>query len=238
MWGERPFMQLEILDRFRLRAGASEIEVPPRSALVLAYLAVRDRPVRRTVVAYTLWPALAEQRALASLRSAIYRIHTPAHGSVVLATGESLELAPGLLVDLREAITLARALATTAALPASVGQIVRILSRELLPDWEPDWIEPEREHFRQLGLRGLDGLSARLTRAGRHAEAVEVAQTALAIEPLSETAERALLRAFVGEGNEVLAIREYEAFRRRLWHDLKLRPSADLWSAPSEFLRR
>lgn len=221
-------MQLEILDRFRLRAGTSDVEVPPRSAMVLAYLAVRDRPVRRSVVADALWPALSERRALASLRSAIYRLHAPAPGPIILATGESLELAPELLIDLREAITIARDLATTAALPVDIEELVRLLGRELLPDWEQDWIEPEREHFRQLRLRALDALSARLTRAGRHAEAVEVAQTALTVEPLSETAELVLIRAFVVEGNEALAIREYESFRRRLWHDLRLRPSTDL----------
>ena len=173
-------MRLEILDRFRLRAGTSDVEVPPRSAMVLAYLAVRDRPVRRSVVADALWPTLSEQRALASLRSAIYRLHAPAPAPIVLATGETLELAPGLLIDLREAIALARDLATTATIPAGTGQIVRLLGRDLLPDWEQDWIEPEREHFRQLRLRALDALSARLTGVGRHAEAVEVAQTALA----------------------------------------------------------
>jgi DNA-binding SARP family transcriptional activator len=221
-------MQLEILDRFRLRSGFVDVEVPPRSAMVLAYLAVRDRPVRRSVVAYALWPTLSEQRALANLRSAVYRLRGPAPAPIVLATRESLELAPELLVDLREAITLARDFATTAALPPDIGQIVRLLGRDVLPDWDQDWIEPEREHFLQLRLRALDALSARLTRAGRHAEAVEVAQTALAAEPLSETAERALIRAFVVEGNEALAVREYRAFRRRLWHDLRLRPSADL----------
>jgi DNA-binding SARP family transcriptional activator len=221
-------MQLEILDRFRLRAGSTDVEVPPRSAMVLAYLAIRDRPVRRSVIADALWPTLSERRALASLRSAIYRLHAPAPAPIVLATGESLELAPGLRIDLREAIGLARDLATTSSLPADIGRIVRLLGRELLPDWEQDWIEPEREHYRQLRLRALDALSAELTRVGRHAEAVEVAQTALTVEPLSETAELALIRAFVVEGNEALAIREYEAFRRRLWHDLRLRPSTEL----------
>jgi DNA-binding SARP family transcriptional activator len=221
-------VQLEILDRFRLRAGTSYIEVPPRSAMVLAYLAVRDRPVRRSVVADALWPTLSERRALAGLRSAIYRLHAPAPRPIILATSESLELTPALQIDLREAITLARNLATTATFPAHLGQVVRLLSRELLPDWEQDWIESEREHFRQLRLRALDALSARLTLSSRHAEAIEVAQAAVAAEPLSETAERALIRAYVVEGNEALAVREYEAFRRRLWHDLRLRPSADL----------
>jgi len=221
-------MQLEILDRFRLRAGTSDVQVPPRSAMVLGYLAIRDRPVRRSVLADALWPALSERRALAGLRSAIYRLNAPAPGLIVVANGGSLELAPGLLIDLREAITLARNLARTSVIPADIGAIVQLLSRELLPDWEQDWIEPEREHFRQLRLRALDTLAASLTRAGRLAEAVEVAQTALSVEPLSETAELALISAFVVEGNEALAVREYESFRRRLWRDLRLRPSAEL----------
>jgi len=226
--GDSPPLALEILDRFRLRAGATDVAVPPRSAMVLAYLAIRDRPVRRSVVADALWPTAPERRALASLRSAIYRLHAPTPGAIVLATGETLELAPWLRVDLREAIILARDLATTDRLPGSTERVVGVLGKELLPDWDQDWIEPEREHFRQLRLRALDALAERLTRAGRHAEAVEVAQTALAVEPLSETAERALIAAFVDEGNEALAVREYEMFRRRLWRDLRLRPSADL----------
>jgi len=225
---DRPTVELEILDRFRLRAGTSDVDVPPRSAMVLGYLAIRDRPVRRSVVADALWPALTERRALAGLRSAIYRLHQPAPGPIVRTRGESLELVPWLHVDLRDAIILARDLATTDRLPTSIERVIGVLGRELLPDWEQDWIEPEREHFRQLRLRALDALAERLITAGRHAEAVEVAQTALAIEPLSETAERALIEAFVDEGNEALAVREYETFRRRLWNDLRLRPSADL----------
>jgi DNA-binding SARP family transcriptional activator len=225
---DRSPYELEILDRFRLRSATDDVDIPPRSAMVLAYLAIRDRPVRRSVIADALWPELTERRALASLRSAIYRLHAPAPGPIVRATGESLELVPWLRVDLRDAIILARDLATTPRLPSSVERVVGVLARELLPDWEQDWIEPEREHFRQLRLRALDALAERLIAAGRHAEAVEVAQAALAVEPLSETAERALIEAFMDEGNEALAVREYETFRRRLWRDLRLRPSADL----------
>jgi DNA-binding SARP family transcriptional activator len=221
-------MQLEILDGFRLRAGNADVEIPPRSAMVLAYLAVRDRPVRRSVVADALWPTHSERRALASLRSSIYRLHARAPAPIVVTTGESLELARGIEIDLHEAMALARDLSTSTTVPDDIGRVIGLLGRELLPDWDQDWIEPEREHFRQLRVRALDAVAAGLTRLGRHAEAVDVAQTALAAEPLSETAEMALIRAFVVEGNEALAIREYESFRRRLWHDLRLRPSAEL----------
>jgi DNA-binding SARP family transcriptional activator len=221
-------MRLEILNGFRVRWMASDIDVPPRSAEVLTYLAIRDRPVRRSVICDALWPHQSERRALANLRSAVYRLHLRAPAPLVLTPGDNLALAPELVVDLREGIAVARNLVTVPVIPEDIAAIVRLLRGDLLPDWEQDWIEPEREHFRHLRLRALDALSSRLTKAGRHPEAVEVAQVALMAEPLSETAERALIQAYVVEGNDALAVREFELFRRRLWRDLRVRPSADI----------
>jgi DNA-binding SARP family transcriptional activator len=221
-------MRLEILNGFRVTWTTLDIDVPPRSAEVLAYLALRDRPVRRSVICDALWAHQPEQRALANLRSAVYRLQVRTPVPLVLASTESLALSPDVVVDLREGLAVARNLVTVPTIPADIAEIVRLLRADVLPDWEQDWIEAEREHFRHLRLRALDALSSRLTKAGRHPEAVEVAQTALIAEPLSETAERALIQAYVVEGNDALAIREFELFRRRLWRDLRVRPSADI----------
>ena len=89
------------------------------------------------------------------------------------------------------------------------------------------WIEAERERFRHLRLSALDTLAASLTESGRHAEAVEVAQVAVAIEPASEQAEATLIRALVAEGNVALAVREWQGFRARLWRELRVRPTSE-----------
>ncbi|HEX8939194.1 MAG TPA: BTAD domain-containing putative transcriptional regulator [Candidatus Limnocylindrales bacterium] len=216
--GERA--TLELLDRFRLVHGRTDVDVPRQSATILAFLAVQNRPVHRSLVAGTLWADLPEHRALADLRSALYRIRVP----VVRAVGDLLELRPGVRVDFHEAMELARALSRTTRPPDRVEPIVDLLARELLPDSDSVWIEPVRERYRHLRLRALETVARCLSGVGRHGEAIEVAQMATAIEPMSETAEAALILAFVAEGNEGLAIREHESFRRRLWRELRVRP--------------
>jgi DNA-binding SARP family transcriptional activator len=211
---------LELLDRFRLCRDQVEIEVPPQSATVLAFLAIKGRQVHRSVVAGTLWGDLPEARALADLRSALYRVRVAA----VRAVGNVLELEPDVGVDLRAAMELARDLVRTPGPPARIEPIIDLLGRELLPDSDELWLEPARERYRHLRLRALETVARELTRAGRHVEAIEAAQVAVSVEPLSETAQAALICAFVAEGNEALALRQHEAFRRRLWHELRVRP--------------
>jgi DNA-binding SARP family transcriptional activator len=212
---------LQLLDRFRLTVAGDEVVVPPHSATVVAYLAVSNRPLYRSVVAGTLWPKLPERRALASLRSAMYRIGAP----VVASTNDLLQIRPDVRVDFRDAVGLARTLITSTMLPTRAETVLDTLGRELLPNGDGIWLEPERERYRHLRLRALDALASRLTDTGRHAEAVEVAQGAIAIEPMSETAEAALVRALVAEGNEALAVRQYKVFKRRLWAELHVHPA-------------
>ena len=212
---------LQILDRFRLVWDGADVDVPPHSATLVAHLAVLDRPVHRSTIAGSLSPALTESRALAGLRSALYRIGAP----VVRADGDMIALVPDVRIDLREAIGLARSLTRGALLPDQVEPVVRLLWRELLPDDDLVWVEAERQRFRHLRLCALDALADRLTAAGRHSEAVEAAQVAIAIEPASEQAEATLVRALVAEGNAALAMREWHAFRARLWRELRVRPT-------------
>jgi DNA-binding SARP family transcriptional activator len=211
---------LQILDRFRLVWDGADVDVPRHSATLVAHLAVLDRPVHRSTIAGSLSPTLSESRALAGLRSALYRIGVPA----VRADGDIIALARDVRVDLRDAIGLARAL-TRGGLPDRIEPVVEVLCQELLPDDDSVWIEAERQRFRHLRLCALDALAGRLTAAGRHSEAVEAAQVAIAVEPASEQAEATLVRALVAEGNTALAMREWHAFRARLWRELRVRPA-------------
>jgi hypothetical protein len=70
-------------------------------------------------------------------------------------------------------------------------------------------------------------MSRRLRQAGHHAEAVDAARAAVVAEPDSETAEGALIEALMAEGNAALAIREFSAFRKRLWREFRVRPSLE-----------
>ena len=71
---------------------------------------------------------------------------------------------------------------------------------ELLPGWYDEWVIFERERIRQRMLHALEVLSQLLRKAGRYGEAIDAAMDAVAIEPLRETAHRALAEGARGRG--------------------------------------
>jgi DNA-binding SARP family transcriptional activator len=87
---------------------------------------------------------------------------------------------------------------------------------ELLPSWYDDWVLLEREGLGQLRLHALEALADKLAAAARYAEAVQAAYAAVRIEPLRESAQRAVVRVHLAEGNVCEAVRAYEFFRAML----------------------
>jgi DNA-binding SARP family transcriptional activator len=225
-------LQVSLLGGFRFSAGGDAFLVLPGSAKrLLAFLSLRDRAVTRTAVAGTLWPAVPEHRAYASLRAALSRLDRVARRAVMV-TPVSLRLAEGVAVDLRDAQALAHRLLDRDA-PASEAEIglhaVHALSSDLLPDWLDDWVVIEAEDWRQLRLRALEALVDRLIAGGRTGEvAAEAARTAVRAEPLRESARAALIRLRLAERNWAGAVEEFLGYRTLLRAELGLEPTPRL----------
>jgi DNA-binding SARP family transcriptional activator len=83
----------------------------------------------------------------------------------------------------------------------------------------------ERERIRQRILHALEALSERLATAGRFADAIEAAILATSAEPLRESAQRALIKAHVAEGNLTEARRSYRAYHDLVHRELGVAPS-------------
>jgi DNA-binding SARP family transcriptional activator len=168
-----------------------------------------------------------EYRAAASLRSALWRLHRPAP-PVVEASATHLRLSPLVGVDAREMLAEAHALLD----PSSQGQAGQLdvadFSGELLPGWYDEWVIFERERLRQVRLHALEALCDRLVGEGLFGAAVEAALTAVAAEPLRESAHRALIRAYLAEGNRAEAIHHFRRYRRLLRDELELDPSPEI----------
>ncbi|MEV4389408.1 bacterial transcriptional activator domain-containing protein, partial [Micromonospora sp. NPDC049580] len=123
--------------------------------------------------------------------------------------------------------------------PAGVGAGVPALATgELLPGWYDDWVLTERERLRQTQLYALEALAERLTAQGRFSEAVQVALTAVQLEPLRESATRVLIAVHLAERNINEAVRRLELFRADLGRELGVAPTSWLEHLVREGLRR
>jgi DNA-binding SARP family transcriptional activator len=216
---------LQLLHCFHLAVAGRTVALPMSAQRVLAFLALHPHALRRVHVAGSLWLDSPEERAFASLRSALWRLQQ-AGGDVVEANGALLGLAPWVQVDFREAACVSRALLDGADPRPQVDW--GVLAGDLLPDWDDEWVIVEREHHRGLSLQALERLSERLLAAGALAQALEVALAVYVREPLRETAHRLLIRVHLAEGNAYEAIRQYRLYERLARTQLGLPPSAQM----------
>ena len=212
--------RLELLNGFSLFATHGRIALPRAAQRLIAFLALQARPVRREFVAGRLWAETTETRAHGALRTTLWRMTRACEG-VVWVSGPHLALAAGVDVDLHAATRCARAVIQQ---PATDHRPL-IAEGDLLPDWYDDWVVYEREQLRQLRLHALELRCGELVRQGRFAEATEAGLAAVAGDPLRETAQRALIAAYLAEGNPSDALRQYDLYRRTLAELLGLAPS-------------
>jgi DNA-binding SARP family transcriptional activator len=214
--------ELRLVGGFDLRLAGQSARVPQASQRLLAFLALHRRPLRRAFVAGNLWADVTDERAAANLRASIWRLPGPPD-ALVSCNGNHIGLHPSVDVDYDGLLTDARE-ALDGHCPC-VGARRLLVAGDLLPGWGDDWIGAERERLRQLRLHALEAWSGALLDEGGTAQAIDVSLTAVASEPLRESAQRTLVRAHIAEGNVGEALRAYERFARLLWERCELRPS-------------
>jgi DNA-binding SARP family transcriptional activator len=239
-FGERDAVgrvELSLIRGFRVVHDGNVVNLPLGAQRVLAYLALHDRPVLRAAVAGTLWQDAAERRAGASLRSALWRLNRPGL-RLVDATVTSLCLAPHVCVDLQQIEDLAHDVLERRVPSDVIGRPAQSFRGDFLPDWPDDWVLLERERFRQLRLHVLEALCDQLTEAGRFGEAVDAGLAAVAAEPLRESAHRAVMRAYLAEGNRGEALRQYDLYRQLAHAELGVAPSAAMRALVADSPRR
>lgn len=217
--------ELRLLRSFEVVRGGVAVPLPIGAQRLVAFVALRGRPVRRDYAAGMLWLDASDAHAAANLRSTLWRIQRQARGLLETADGR-IGLESNVRVDLREAERLAHRIHAAARLDDS--EDVELLSHDLLPDWYDEWLVLERERFRQRRLSALEALCDRRTSAGRLGEALELGLLSVAGEPLRESAHRALIRVHLAAGNAVEALRQYGVCRRMLLEQLGLEPSRQL----------
>jgi len=220
-------VRLTLIGAFELRCEGERLPLPASAQRLIAFVALHDHPLLRLHVAGALWLETAENRANANLRSALWRVHRTGY-DLVESANRQLRLAPSVSVDFREVTLLAHRLLKGQELSTDLDVDEGALSDDLLPDWYEDWVLIERERFRQLRLAALEELCDRRLVFGRRGQALEAALTAVAAEPLRESAQRMLIKVHLADGNYGEAIRQYRLYREQLNSELGLAPSQQI----------
>lgn len=225
---ESTTVELKLLGGFDFLIDGESQTFGQSTKRLLSLLAMTPSPMTRVQVAGTLWPDAAATRANANLRSAVWRIQRSCP-DVVAASFSSLRLMPHVVVDVHEWAAVARRLINLADHmdENELGDALRrSVQTELLPELgDEEWLSPERERYRQLSLHALEALSERFTAIGWYGAAVETALRAVRLDPFRESAHRALVFAFLAEGNVCDARRQYRKYQALLRSELGIQPS-------------
>ncbi|WP_028067661.1 ATP-binding protein [Solirubrobacter soli] len=211
-------VRIRLLGPLGLEVDGVERDLPDRrpGRSLLAWLALHPGTHTRSRVAGTLWPAVLESSARASLRttlSSVRRALGPAGESALRSTRDTVELS-GAWVDALEFESLVTAGRLEAALALCRG--------DLLADLDDDWALSARETHRS---ERSDVLRRLAEKAPDAASALAWSRQRVALDPFGEDAHRALMEALSAVGDRAAALAVYERLQDRLRRQLAVAPS-------------
>ncbi len=220
-------VRIELLGGFTLMENGIEITVPPSAQRVVALLAMHPEGLDRVRVINVLYPDSRPRAAAGNLRSALWRARKDLGCPLTVCKGQRLGLAPDVEIDFRYWLPFARRLSMSGPLESELptDTMVGALSQDLLPYWPEDWLTIERQRWDQARLHSLEILAQLMIKAGKHPEAIDAGLAAVAIEPYRETAHRAVITAYLAEGNSASAVAQYRRYHLLLTRDLGIRPT-------------
>jgi predicted ATPase/class 3 adenylate cyclase/DNA-binding SARP family transcriptional activator len=194
---------------------------------LLALLTLRHGgEVDRAWLAGTLWPDSSEEAAYASLRNSLKDLRRalgPEAGRLRSPTPRTLSL--DLAGAHADVVAFEKAIAEGGE-PA-LERAVALYRGPLLEEWVEAWVLPERQAREAACLTALETLAAAALARGDPAAAERSLRQAVALDPLRETAQRALMQALAAGGNDAAATQVYRELRLRLHRELNAAPDPE-----------
>ncbi len=209
-----------------------------KNLALLVYLARSPKRSRsREHLIGLLWPDKPEAAARHSLNEALRPIRRCLGEDQVSAQADQVQLAPGAVrLDTEDFDALTRAEDWRGAAALVSGQFLEGLAVPGASGFE-EWLTAEQRSWSHRTIDALLHAAEQQLSAGLAREAAVLAERARALDPLSESAARTLMRALSLDGDRTGALQAYEDVRTRLEGELKARPSADT-TALVERIRR
>ncbi|HEX4010123.1 MAG TPA: AAA family ATPase [Solirubrobacteraceae bacterium] len=216
-------LRIRLLGELAVETSSGPIELSGswRARSLLAWLALNPGSHQRADVAARFWPEVLDSSARASLRNAIWAIRrslgSEASGAL-LATRERIGLdGPGVWIDgsaFREHMENER-----------FAEALELCRGDILAGLDDEWVYEFRDAHRERLSELLERMSAQSDAQGDPAGAIAHTRRRVALDPLAEDAQRALIARLAAAGDRAGALGAYARLRDRFRRDLGISPS-------------
>ncbi|HYF64804.1 MAG TPA: BTAD domain-containing putative transcriptional regulator [Herpetosiphonaceae bacterium] len=220
-------LNIYLFDNLRITIDSDAIELiaPPKTIPLLAHILLeRTKPIKRSALAFTLWPDVAEHSARANLRRHLYHLQ---HALPVRKK-------PWLLID-SDTVQWNNDSEFRLDIDDFMDlyadnkneEAVAVYTGDLLGNIREDSIEPARNHFRALYIQILNRLVFELEAKGEYHRSIDRIHEILAINPFREDMVRRLMLLQYTIGDRSQALVTFEQFVSFLRSKLDVDPMPD-----------
>src|SRR5215472_6887069 len=216
-------------------------DMPKKARALLGYLAAQDgRVVSRERLADLLWPYQGSEQARHSLRNCLLELRKALGRSATehLAADFANCRLQGIVADLENFERVSRS-----QLRSDLDAAADLYRGEFLPDFdinsEPfqEWLTGERDRTLGVVCEVLQRLSTQQDAAGEHEAAIQSGRRLVALDPLSEFGQRALMRAYARAGRRGEALRQYKSCAETLKRELGVAPDVETQALANDLAR-
>lgn len=223
-------VRIQLLGAFGLHKGGERVVLPARKTeALLAVLALRPGVAfGREALCALLWPDVPEAQGRTSLRQALGHLRRYLPDGALAGSADQIYLAPNAAsVDTSEAESLLAQPPLERAELSEIWQGSILAGFPAVSDPFAEWLENERTRSTSRLLSRMEECVAALSAAGQLPRALSVAQWLVELEPTRESAQRALMRMHVEQGDRASALGVYERCRSLLAQRWSIEPSAE-----------
>ena len=216
-------------------------KVPKKARALLAYLAAQGgQTVSRERLADLLWPYQGSDQARHSLRNCLLELRKALGPSAALhlvadfANCRMQEVA----ADLDNFEHLSRSQQRS-----DLQAAAELYRGEFLADFDIDsepfqeWLAAERDRTLAVVCDVLQRLTAAQDAAGEHEAAIQSGRRLVALDPLSEFGQRALMRAYAHAGRRGEALRQFRSCAETLKRELGVAPDVETQALANDIAR-
>ena len=155
---------MSLLGDFAVYHGDRRITLPPASQRLVALVAMKRTPAHRLWVCAKLWPNAHIPRAVASLRSALWRLRPVGAASLLTVDPQYLQVSPDVYVDWHHSTDLIGQLLDGDDDAQLVSDLVPLLrAGDLLDRWLERWVTTDRDQYHLMRKTALQAIADRCT---------------------------------------------------------------------------